>query len=104
MQPIPNTDSLAHFKENSQEIIDQLKVSGQPLILTVGGEAELVVLARSSYQEMLAVVDRAEAIVDRKEAIEGIRRGLASLERGEGRPASEVFEDIRKRHGIPRQA
>ncbi len=92
---LQNTDSLAHFKENSQEIIDRLKVSGEPLVLTVGGEAELVVLAKESYQRMLAIVDRAEAI-------EGIQRGLASMERGEGRPAAEVFEDIRKRHRIPR--
>ncbi len=84
------TDSLAHFKENTEEIIDKLKASGQPLVLTVGGEAELVVLAKESYHRMMAIVDRAEAI-------EGIQRGLASMERGEGRPASDVFDDIRKR-------
>ncbi len=94
---LQNTDPLAHFRENSQEIIDRLKVSGEPLILTVGGEAELVVLAKESYQRMLAIVDRVEAI-------EGIQRGLASMERGEGRPASEVFDEIRERHGIPREA
>ena len=96
MTTLQKTDSLAHFKENTEEIIDRLKVSGQPLVLTVGGEAELVVLATESYQRMQAIVDRAEAV-------EGIRRGLASMERGEGRPAGEVFEDIRRRHGIPRE-
>ncbi len=96
MATLPNTDSLTHFKENTEEIIDLLKVSGQPLVLMVDGEAELVVLAKESYQRMLAIVDRAEAI-------EGIQRGLASMERGEGRPAVEVFEDIRQRHRIPRE-
>ncbi len=93
---LQNTDSFAHFKENTQEIIDRLKVSGEPLLLTVGGEAKLVVQAKESYQRMLAIVDA--------EAIEVIQRGLASMERGEGRPASEVFEEIRERHGIPREA
>ncbi len=51
--------------------------------------------SQESYQ-------RAQAIGDRAEAIEGVRRGLASMERGEGRPAGEVFEEIRERHGIPR--
>ncbi len=46
---------------------------------------------------------RAQAIGDRAEAIEGVRRGLASMERSEGRPAGEVFEEIRERHDIPRQ-
>ncbi len=94
METMQHTDSLAHFKENTQEIIDRLKVSGLPLVLTVGGE--LVVLAKESYQRMVAILDRAEAI-------EGIQRGLASMEQGEGRPAREVFEDIRKRHAIPRE-
>ncbi len=97
MEPIQETDSLTNFKEHSREIIARLKASGQPLVLTVGGEAELVVLAKDSYQRMMALVDRAQAI-------EGIQRGLASMERGEGRPAREVFEEIRQRHGIPRQA
>ncbi len=97
MQPIQDVDSLAHFKENTQEAIDRLKISGRPLMLTVGGEAELVVLAKESYQRMLALVDRVEAI-------EGVQRGLASMDRGEGRSAKRVFDDIRKRHGIPREA
>ena len=96
MEPIQDVDTLTHFKENSREIIERLKVSGEPLVLTVDGEAELVVLAKESYGRMLALVDRAQAI-------EGIQRGLAAMERGEGRPAREVFEDIRRRHGIPRE-
>lgn len=97
MKSTLKTESLANFTENTQEIIDQLKASGQPLVLTVQGEDELVVLAKDSYQRMLEIIDRAEAI-------KGIQRGLASMARGEGRPAKEVFKDIRKRHGIPRQA
>lgn len=64
--------------------------------MTVGGEAELVVLATESYQRMRAIIDRAEAI-------EGVRLGLASMERGEGRPAREMFDDLRRRHAIPRE-
>ena len=97
MELIQDTDSLAHFKENTQEMIDRLKDSGHPLVLTVDSETELVVLAKESYERMLALLDRAEAI-------EGIRKGLASMERGEGRPAREVLEGIRQRHGIPRPA
>lgn len=97
MEQAQEIDSLVHFKENTQEIIERLKVSGDPLILTIEGEAELVVLAEKSYRRMLALLDRAEAI-------EGIHRGLASMQRGEGQPAAEVFEEIRQRHGIPRQA
>ncbi len=97
MESSQEIDSLVHFKENTREIVERLKASGQPLVLTVDGEAELVVLAEESYRRMLVLLDRAEAI-------EGIQRGLASMERGEGRPVAEVFEDIRQRHNIPREA
>ena len=94
MESNPTVDSLAHFKENTSEIIVQLKTSGQPLVLTVDGEAELVVQDTGSYRRMLELLDQAQAI-------EGIRQGLASMERGEGRDVEEVFEDIRKRHCTP---
>lgn len=43
------------------------------------------------------------ALVDRAEAIEGIQRGLASMKRGQGRPAAEVFAEIRLKNSIPRE-
>ena len=97
MEPSRKIDSLEHFKENMPEIIERLKVSGQPLVLTVDGEAELVVQDVSSYRSLMEIIDRVEAI-------EGIRKGLESMERGKGRPAAEVFEEIRRRHQIPRDA
>jgi len=31
-----------------------------------------------------------------------VSEGLAQAERGEGKPASEVFAELRARHGVPR--
>ena len=97
MTPIQNVDTLAHFKTNTSEVLKRLKTTGAPMALTVDGEAEVIVQDAGSYQKMLEVLDRAQAI-------EGIRRGLDSMARGEGRPAEEVFEGIRRRHQIPRHA
>ena len=41
-------------------------------------------------------------LVDRIETFEAVREGLGQMERGEGRPAEDVFEDMRKRHRLPR--
>ena len=90
-------DSLTHFKRNTSEVIEQLKVTGQPMVLTVNGKAEVVVQDAASYQAMLDLLDRAEAIA-------GIKRGLDSMQRGEGIPAQEAFERLRKKHGIPEDA
>ncbi len=97
MEQAQAVDSLVHFKENTQEIIERLKVSGHPLVLTVDREAESVVLAEKSYRRMLALLDRAEAI-------EGIQRGLALYGARRRRPAVEVFEGITHGSvGPPRQ-
>lgn len=90
-------DSLTHFKRNTNEVIEQLKATGQPMVLTVNGKAEIVVQDAASYQAMLDLVDRAEAIA-------GIKRGLDSIDRGEGIPAEEAFKRLRKKHKIPSKA
>jgi predicted transcriptional regulator len=39
---------------------------------------------------------------DHREAVEGIREGYADLKAGHTRPAEEVFEELRVKHGLPR--
>ena len=90
-------DSLTHFKRNSSEVIEQLKSTGQPMVLTVNGKAEVVVQDAASYQAMLDLLDRAEAIA-------GIQRGLDSVEKGEGIPAEKAFERLRRKHKISKKA
>jgi PHD/YefM family antitoxin component YafN of YafNO toxin-antitoxin module len=57
------------FLRKTSQFIQQLKATGQPVILTVNGKAELVVQDAKSYQKLLELVDRLEAI-------EAIREGL----------------------------
>ena len=90
-------DSLTHFKRNTTEVIEQLKATGEPIVLTVNGKAEIVVQDAASYQRMLELVDRAEAII-------GIKKGLESMARGEGIPAEEAFGRLRKKHNMPHEA
>ena len=89
--------SLSDFKRNSVEFLGRLKRTGQPLVLTINGKAEIVVQSARSYQRLMELVDTAEAVV-------GIRKGLESMQRGEGVPAEEAFEKLRKKHKIPRHA
>lgn len=97
MTPIQNVDTLNRFKTHTTEVLERLKTTGAPMVLTVDGEAQVIVQDAGSYQKMLEVLDRAQAV-------EGIRRGLDSMARGEGRPAEAVFEGLRRRHQIPRDA
>ena len=85
--------SLTEFKRNTSELLEQLKSTGRPLVLTVNGRAEVVVQDAEVYQEL----------VDRLEAIEGLRRGLDQARRGKTKPAREALEGIRKKHRIPKK-
>lgn len=86
--------SLSEFTQNPAEFIEQLEETGQPVILTVNGQAKIIVQDAAAYQRMLELVDRMEML-------EGLRESLDSMRQGKGKPAREFFEELRKKHGIP---
>ena len=63
------------------DLMMRMKKSGRPLILTVNGKAEAVVLDAASYRDVAGHLD----------AIASIRRGLIQAKKGMGRPVGEVF-------------
>src|SRR5262249_30716573 len=80
---------LTDFKRHTAEFLNQLKTTGQPVVLTINGKAELVVQDAKSYQRLLALAERLETI-------QAVKEGLASIDRGEGRPMDEVFDALEK--------
>ena len=87
--------SLTAFKRNTSHYVKRLKKSRSPLVLTVNGKAELVVLNAKSYQDILEKIEYAETV-------KALKEGIESFERGEGRPAREALEELRRKHGISR--
>ena len=73
--------------------IRRLKASGKPAVLTVNGQAEVVVQSAQAYQQLLDDQDLLESI-------RPISRGLAQAKRGEGRPMREFLEALAKERGI----
>jgi prevent-host-death family protein len=80
---------LTDFKRNTPEFLRQLKETGNPLVLTINGKAEIVVQDAKSYQRLLDLAERLETI-------QAVKEGLASMERGEGRPMDQVFDELEK--------
>jgi prevent-host-death family protein len=85
--------SLSTFKRDTAKVVRQLKKTGQPVVLTVNGKAELVVQDAESYQRLLEAKDRMEAI-------EVIKRGLESMRRNAGKPAEKFFKELFTEKGI----
>lgn len=76
--------TLTDFKRKTTGMLRQLKKSGRPIVLTVKGKAEVVVMDTFSHQRL----------ADRLSAIQGISRGLAQAKKGKGRSVDEVFKAL----------
>ena len=50
--------SLSTFKRNTNELISQMKETGNPIVLTVNGKAELVVQDAVAYQQLLDTLEK----------------------------------------------
>ena len=87
--------SLSDFQRNAKAHIRRLKKTGKPEVLTINGEAAVVVQDAASYQKFLDEVDQ-------REALEGIRRGLESMGRGEGIPLEDFVKQMTKKYNIDR--
>jgi prevent-host-death family protein len=92
---------LTDFKRNTPEFLRQLKETGNPVVLTINGKAELVVQDAASYQRLFNLAEQLETI-------QAVKEGLASVDRGEGRPMDDVFDalekDLRRTKARPRRS
>ena len=88
--------SLTTFRRQSGDFMRHLKKSQRPVILTVKGRAAAVVQDADAYQRLLDIAARADVH-------EAIRQGIEDFAKGRTRPAREVFDEIRGRHGVPRR-
>lgn len=81
--------SLTEFKLHTPEYVQQLKETGEPLVLTINGKAELVVMDATLYQKLIDAAGRAEEL-------EITRQSVADMKAGRGRPAEEMLAEMRQ--------
>ena len=86
-------DSLTNFKRNTPAFLEQLRDTGQPVVLTINGRAKVVVQDAAAYQDLLEQLDRLQAI-------EGIKKGLEDVAQGRTRPIDKVITAKRKKYGL----
>jgi PHD/YefM family antitoxin component YafN of YafNO toxin-antitoxin module len=86
-------DSLTNFKRDTSAILEKLKASGQPLVLTINGKAEVVVQDAASYQELLALAERGEML-------EFLQKSSADIAAGRTVPARQALEKMAKKRGV----
>jgi prevent-host-death family protein len=83
---LDNIHSLTDFKRNTSAYVEKMKDTKAPLVLTVNGEAELVVQSAKAYQELLDRIRQIEEELKRakQEALQSaIAVGAKQIESGE---------------------
>jgi len=89
MELTEDIQSLTDFKRDTPRFLQRLKETGHPVVLTINGKAELVVQDAASYQRLFNLAERLATI-------KAVRDGLAAIDRGEGRPMEEVFDELER--------
>jgi prevent-host-death family protein len=89
-------DSLTNFKRQSAEYVQRLQKTGEPVILTVNGKAQVVIQDAAAYQKLVETAAKA----DREETLAAIREGLADVEAGRTKPARAALRALAKKYGI----
>ena len=79
--------SLSDFQRNARAHIQRLKETGVPEILTVNGQAEIVVQDAASYQRLVESAEEARIL-------QALRASIDQADRGEGRPLREVLSEL----------
>jgi prevent-host-death family protein len=92
--------SLSHFKRNTAAVMKKLKKTGRPVVLTVNGKAEAVVLDAAVYQRLREQAELAE----KAEMMEFLREAKADADAGRTVPAREFLESLGKKKKGPRKA
>ena len=85
--------SLSTFKRNTNELINQMKETGNPMVLTVNGKAELVVQDAAAYQKLLDTLEKLETLI-------GIKKGLEDIAIGNTQPLNNFIEEMQQKYGI----
>ena len=89
--------SLSDFKRKTAKFVTRMKKTGNPVVLTINGKAEMVVQDAASYQRLMELAERAEMMEFLKESREDIESGRTE-------PAIEALERLAKKHKLKTKA
>ncbi len=88
-------ESLSVFIRDAPAFLEMVMASGEPVILSDAGGAEIVVQDAKAYQKIL---DRMELL----ESEAALRESLEDARTGRTRPFRDVLDEIGRRHGLSR--
>ncbi len=83
--------SVTDLKRNTRALLDHIHQTGRPVVLTVNGRADAVLMNAKAYEVYLSAVNLARALVSPEKDIKADRV----------RPARSFLKEFKHAHSIP---
>ena len=83
--------SVTDLKRNTRRILDQIHQTGRPVVLTVNGRADAVLMNAKTYEVYLTAVNLARKLVTAEKDVTANRV----------RPARAFLKEFKRAHSLP---
>lgn len=90
MSPLEDIRSVTDLKRNTREILDHIHATGRPVVLTMNGRADSVIMDARVWEKYLQAGNMARLLAPAE----------GEVAEGETRPAMEFFQEFRRARTI----
>jgi len=92
MNLIDDIRSVTDLKRNTRAILQQIHSTGRPVVLTVNGRADAVIIDAKTYEKQMKALNLARLLVEAEEDVAA----------GRVRPARAFLKEFKNAHKIRR--
>lgn len=92
LSPAEDTRSITDLKRKSKEILNQVRRTRRPLLLTVNGKADAVLMDKKTYEKHLKASNLVRLLVRAEEDVAA----------GRTRPIRSFLKEFKHAHKVPR--
>lgn len=90
MNLVDDIRSVTDLKRNTREILDHLHKTGRPVVLTVNGRADAVLIGAKSYEKQLKAMNLVRLLIEAEEDVAA----------GRVRPARAFLKEFKRAYKI----
>ena len=91
MTDLTNSRSLTDFQRNARSCIEGLNETKKPMLLTINGKVQAILIDPASYQSFVGFCER-------RHFMDALRDGERAIEEGRVRTAAEAYQEMKSRY------
>jgi PHD/YefM family antitoxin component YafN of YafNO toxin-antitoxin module len=93
MPDLSNSHSLTDFQRNARAFIEDLNQTQEPVLLTVNGKVQAILVDPKSFQEM-------ERSLEKERFFDAIKEGERAVQEGRTVAAKKAYTQMKRKYGL----